>query len=78
MHGADRPGIVAAVTAVVARHGGNLVDLGTRLADGLYVLVAELELPPDGNAARLRRELAAVGQDLGVSVVLAAADADLL
>ena len=31
VHGADRPGIVAAMTNVVARHGGNIVDLGTRL-----------------------------------------------
>src|SRR5664280_2912001 len=47
VHGADRSGIVATITAVVARHGANIVDLCTRLVDGLYVLMAELELPRD-------------------------------
>ena len=46
VHGADRPGIVAAVTGTLAEHGGNITDLSTRLGPrGLYLLVAEVELP---------------------------------
>ena len=43
--GPTGPGIVAAMTNVVARHGGNIVDLGTRLGQGIYVLIAEFLLP---------------------------------
>ena len=46
VHGADRLGIVAAVTRALAEAGGNITDLTTRLAGPLYVLVAEVDLPP--------------------------------
>src|SRR5690348_2539577 len=39
VHGADRLGIVAAVTRVVADAGGNITDLTTRLSGPLYVLI---------------------------------------
>ena len=41
VHGADRPGIVAAVTRMVAAVGGTITDLATRLSGDLYVLTAE-------------------------------------
>jgi glycine cleavage system transcriptional repressor len=78
VHGADRPGIVAMMTAVVARHGGNIVDLGTRLVDGLYVLIAELELPGESSAVSLEAELKGAADELGVEVVLSPVDDDLL
>ena len=54
VHGADRLGIVARLTGVVAAAGGNITDLSTRLAGELYVLIAEAELQPgsDPDAAR--------------------------
>jgi len=78
VHGADRPGIVAMMTAVVARHGANIVDLGTRLVDGLYVLVAELELPGGASLVGLEAELKGAAVELGVEVVLSPVDDDLL
>ncbi|MEO3936265.1 ACT domain-containing protein [Dermatophilaceae bacterium Soc4.6] len=78
VHGADRPGIVAAVTRVVAGHGATIVDLGTRLSRGLYVLTAELVLPADATPARLEQELAAAAESLGVDVHLDPVDDDLL
>jgi glycine cleavage system transcriptional repressor len=78
VHGADRPGIVATITAVVARHGANIVDLGTRLVDGLYVLIAELELPEEASVVGLEAELKGAAGELGVEVVLTAVDDDLL
>ena len=76
VHGADRPGIVHRVTAAVARAGGNITDLSTRLAGGMYVLVADVDLPgtPDGLGA----ELTVVSAELGVEARLRAGDADLL
>ncbi|MBB5870738.1 glycine cleavage system transcriptional repressor [Allocatelliglobosispora scoriae] len=77
VHGADRLGIVAAVTRVVAETGGNITDLSTRLVGPLYVLVAEVELGPS-LADGLKERLAEVGVTLGVDVSLRRAEADLL
>jgi len=78
VHGADRPGIVAAMTRVVAAHGGNIVDLGTRLGDGIYVLVAELVLPVDASVDALKEELGAVAREIGVDFHVSAVNDDLL
>lgn len=77
VHGADRLGIVAAVTRVVAAAGGNITDLTTRLAGLLYVLVAEVSLPP-GAAEELRARLAETAKELDVEVTLRRAESDLL
>lgn len=76
VHGADRPGIVHRVTAVIADAGGNITDLSTRLAGELYVLVAEVDL--GGEPAALREALSALGAELGVDASLRPVDADLL
>jgi glycine cleavage system transcriptional repressor len=77
VHGADRLGIVAALTRVLAAVGGNITDLTTRLTGPLYVLVAEVDLPP-GAAEGLSRHLAEVAADLDVEVTLRPADPDVL
>jgi glycine cleavage system transcriptional repressor len=77
VHGADRLGIVAAVTRVVAAEGGNITDLSTRLSGTLYVLVAELDLPP-GNADELAEQLAVAASELGVEVTLRRAESEIM
>ncbi|WP_203914673.1 glycine cleavage system protein R [Rhizocola hellebori] len=77
VHGADRLGIVAAVTRAIADAGGNITDLSTRLTGSLYVLLAEVDLPVaamDPVNVRLA-ELAAA---LEVEVSLRPIEADLL
>jgi glycine cleavage system transcriptional repressor len=69
VHGADRLGIVARLTTVVAAAGGNITDLTTRLSGELYVLLAEVDLDPSATA-RLEADLAAAGTKLGVDVTL--------
>nr|WP_246855624.1 ACT domain-containing protein [Nocardioides sp. SYSU D00778] len=78
VHGGDRPGIVSAVVGVVAGVGGNITDLTTRLAGDLYLLVAEVDLPPAADVAAVERELASVAAELGVGVSLRAAETDEL
>jgi glycine cleavage system transcriptional repressor len=78
VHGGDRPGIVSAVTAEVAAVGGNITDLTTRLTGDLYVLVAEVDLPPDADRDGLTQRLDAVGAQLGVQVTLRPVEPDLL
>ncbi|MEU8000888.1 ACT domain-containing protein [Catellatospora sp. NPDC049111] len=77
VHGADRLGIVAAVTRVVADAGGNVTDLSTRLVGPLYLLVAEVDLP-EGVPGELTKRLAHVADELGVEVNLRPAGADVL
>lgn len=77
VRGADRLGIVAAVTREVAAVGGNITDLTTRLVGSLYVLVAEVDLPPGADDA-LAARLAEVGDALGVELTVRSAESDLL
>jgi glycine cleavage system transcriptional repressor len=77
LHGADRLGIVAAATRVLADAGGNITDLTTRLTGSLYTLVAEVDLPPgaaDGVAAELKETAAR----LGVEVTMRPGELDVL
>jgi glycine cleavage system transcriptional repressor len=77
VHGADRLGIVAAVSRVVAAAGGNITDLTTRLTGPLYVIIAEVDLPR-GAADELGERLAVAGAELGVDVTLRRADTEIL
>jgi glycine cleavage system transcriptional repressor len=77
LHGADRLGIVAAVTRVLARAGGNITDLTTRLVGPLYVLVAEVDLP-EGVADRVVGELVETAAELGVEVTVRPGEMDVL
>jgi glycine cleavage system transcriptional repressor len=76
VHGGDRPGIVSTVAAEVARVGGNITDLTTRLAGELYLLVAEVDLPAGADVAALQASLESVAADLGVGVTLREVEAD--
>jgi glycine cleavage system transcriptional repressor len=78
VHGADRPGIVSAVTRVVADAGGNVTDLATRLAGHLYVLVADVELPASVDTGALSAHLTGISQELGVGATLRPAESDVL
>ena len=76
VHGGDRPRIVSSVVAEVARVGGNITDLTTRLAGELYLLIAEVDLPAGVDVAALQTALGRVATDLGVGVTLRVADSD--
>ncbi len=78
VHGGDRPGIVSAVVGEVARVGGNITDLTTRLAGDLYLLVAEVDLPLDVDGAALQAALSGVASKLGVGATLRPVESDEL
>src|SRR5664280_1652432 len=65
VHGADRPGIVARISRVIAAHGGNVTDLVTRLAGNLYVLTVEIDLPSAQAAEALRPDHRRAGRGPG-------------
>ncbi|MEO9325629.1 ACT domain-containing protein [Nocardioides sp. C4-1] len=78
VHGGDRPGIVSAVVAEVARVGGNITDLTTRLAGDLYLLVAEIDLPVSVDEAALEGAIKQVATTLGVGATLRPVETDEL
>ncbi len=76
VHGADHPGILAAVTQVLADAGANVCDLQTRLAKDLYVMVMDVAVPPD--AAGLEERLGAVASEQDVTITLRPLEPDVL
>ncbi len=70
VHGADRLGIVARLTGVIAEAGGNITDLSTHLAGRLYALTAEVELPSATDATALQAGIDRVAAELGVDAGL--------
>ncbi len=78
VHGGDRTGIVSAIADEVARVGGNITDLTTRLAGELYLLVAEIDLPAGTDAAALDAAIGTAASSLGVVATLREAEADEL
>jgi glycine cleavage system transcriptional repressor len=78
VHGADRLGIVASVTRVLAAAGGNVTDLTTRLSGTLYLLSAEVDLPSTVDPDELVAQLDEVAEQLGIEVSLRTAEADVL
>jgi glycine cleavage system transcriptional repressor len=78
VHGADRLGIVAALTRTLAEAGGNITDLTTRLAGDLYLLIAEVDLPSQVDADALHARLRDVAARLGVEAALRPAEVEIL
>jgi glycine cleavage system transcriptional repressor len=76
VHGGDRPRIVSTLVGEVARAGGNITDLTTRLSGDLYVLLAEVDLPVDADVEAVRTALTRAAAELGVEVSLRELESD--
>ncbi len=61
--GADRPGVTARLTEIIAEENADLVDIGQSVLHGYLMLSAIIDMPPASNA--LRKMLFAVA-DLGL------------
>lgn len=80
VYGADHPGIVTRVAALLAERGVNITDLTTRLVDdnALYAMVVDADLPPDADPAELERALRDVAVELEVEATIRPAEPDIL
>jgi len=76
VHGGDRTGTVSAVVAEVAAVDGNIIDLTTRVAGDLHLLVADIDLPAGVDVPALDASVDRVAADLGVRATLRPADVD--
>jgi glycine cleavage system transcriptional repressor len=68
--GVDRPGIVAAVTGVLLRHGGNLEDTAMTRLGGHFAMVLVVEVPGDEDALALEAALADETASIGLTVTV--------
>lgn len=83
VYGADRPGILARVTRLLAEAGVNVTDLDTHLAAGgagagIYTMLLEVDVPPGVDEKALEADLKRVGDELSVDVSMNTVDADVL
>lgn len=82
VYGADHPGIVAAVSDVLATRGVNIDDLVTRVVgaehEPVYTLICELTLPASLEPTALGADLDGVAIEQGVEVSLRELDQDIL
>ncbi len=67
--GADKPGIVAGITAILAKHNVNIVDIAQTVVRGIFSMIMIVDLST-GNITlpKLREELYIKGKELGVEV----------
>jgi glycine cleavage system transcriptional repressor len=66
--GADRPGIVAALTGALFDAGGNLEDVASSILRGHFAIMLVVDAP--GPADELERHLTTAAAPLGVSVTV--------
>jgi glycine cleavage system transcriptional repressor len=76
VHGGDRPGIVSSIVSEVAKVGGNITDLTTRLSGDLYLLIAEIDLPAGTDVTAVESSIQSVAASLGVGATLRPVEAD--
>ncbi len=82
VYGADHPGIVHGVAALLAERSVNIVDLSTRVVgtaeNPVYTMVLQVTLAPDGDPQQLQADLEAKAGELGVTCRLHPSEADIL
>jgi len=82
VYGADRPGIVHRLTALLASRGVNVVDLTTRVIGDrdrpVYAMLLGVTVPSGVDVGSLEEELAQAAGELGVECSLHPAEADIL
>ena len=68
--GADRPGIVHALTRCLASAGVNIVDVWNEVREGRFIVLFHLEVPPGVETRTLRHALDEVASKVGVTASL--------
>jgi glycine cleavage system transcriptional repressor len=81
IHGADRPGIVHAISGALADAGGNVIDLSTQLVgepeNPVYVMTLRA-IVPRGDSDRVAVAVKTTADTLGVQCTVREDESDLL
>jgi ACT domain-containing protein len=69
--GADRPGILAAITRVLGEHQVNIVDITQRIIEGLFLclIVADCSAQ-DRTIVTVRQQLERTAEQLGLKAIV--------
>lgn len=82
VYGADRPGIVHAVTRLLAERGHNITDLNTRVIPGsggpVYVMLLEVDIATPAQAEALQPELERLRRELSVEITFSLLEQEAL
>jgi len=82
VYGADRPGIVSAVTTLLAGAGANITDLTTRVIGDddrpVYAMLLEVSLPAGVDGDEVAAGLQVLAAELGVDCTAKPVDVDIL
>ena len=69
--GADRPGIVAAISSVLAEAKANIEDISMTVARGLFLMIMVVDISSASKElGDLRDELERRGEEIGVKVMV--------
>ena len=67
--GLNRPGIVAAVTAILAEHSCNVLDISQKLMQEFFTMILVVDISVgETSFAHLQDECTALGERLGIKV----------
>ncbi len=81
VYGADKPGIVAGISAALAEQHVNISDLATHVIDAtppVYLMMLQVTLARGSDPAAIEAQLKGLGAQLGVDVSMNADEADTL
>lgn len=74
VYGTDKPGIVYKVTRTLAENKINICDVETKIigtkSNPVYVMILEVEIPPEIKIENLEKKLVNLGQELNVEISL--------
>jgi glycine cleavage system transcriptional repressor len=68
--GQDRPGIVSAITEVLARHQGNIQDTSMTILGDAFAWILMVSLAKDASIDALRSDLDAVAQQMDLTLMV--------
>lgn len=69
--GSDRPGIMAGVTAILARRHANILDVSQTIMSDLFTMVMLVDIKGiEGKFAALKQELEGHGAHEGLSIIV--------
>lgn len=67
--GKDQVGIIAGITAILAAHGVNILDISQTILDDFFTMITVVDLEGcNTSLPELKKELEEKGQELGVDV----------
>ncbi len=68
VYGADKPGIVYNVAKLLADKNINISDLRTEKSNDLYVLISQVEFPPEVSEEEIEAELNRLKDEMNIDV----------